>query len=125
MVFAWTLPMAARSKYSIDEQPHDYVPDFIIRLKTDPAVRLNLEIGDEGLRPVGRRETCGAERWIAAVNADGTYGQWRYALVKRVTDVGDALARSFAAARLPSTVVYEPKMSVIPKVAETPSSFRK
>ena len=50
------------------------------------------------------------------------YGQWRYALLKKVTDVGDALARSFAAAQLPSTVVYEPKTPVILKVAETPSS---
>ena len=102
---------------------HDYIPDFIIRLKTDPAVQLILET--KGYDPLEDVKRAAAERWSAAVNGDGTYGQWRYALVKKVTDVGDALARSFAAAQLPSTVVYEPTTPVILKVAETPSAFGK
>jgi type III restriction enzyme len=28
-----------------------------------------------------------AERWVAAVNAEGTYGKWRYAVAKKVADV--------------------------------------
>jgi len=28
-----------------------------------------------------------AERWVAAVNADRTYGQWRYAVAKKTTEV--------------------------------------
>jgi predicted RNase H-like HicB family nuclease len=32
-----------------------------------------------------------AERWVAAVNADGTYGKWRYAVAKKVSDVPDLL----------------------------------
>jgi hypothetical protein len=26
-----------------------------------------------------------ARRWVDAVNADGTYGQWRYVLVKKTS----------------------------------------
>jgi type III restriction enzyme len=29
-----------------------------------------------------------AERWVAAVNADGTYGRWAYAVAKKPTEVG-------------------------------------
>ena len=32
-----------------------------------------------------------AERWVDAVNADDTYGLWRYTLVKKTTDVRDAI----------------------------------
>ena len=28
-----------------------------------------------------------AERWINAVNADGTFGVWTYAIAKKVSDV--------------------------------------
>jgi type III restriction enzyme len=107
--------------YLHNGQMHDYIPDFIVRLKTDPTVHLILET--KGYDPLEEVKRAAAERWVAAVNADGTYGQWRYTLVKKVTDVGDALTRSLAASQQPSNVVYEPKTPVILKVAETPSSF--
>jgi hypothetical protein len=28
-----------------------------------------------------------AERWVAAVDADGTYGRWLYRLTKKTTEV--------------------------------------
>jgi hypothetical protein len=28
-----------------------------------------------------------AERWVAAVNADGTYGKWLYAICRKPEDV--------------------------------------
>jgi hypothetical protein len=33
-----------------------------------------------------------AERWVAGVNADGSYGPWRYALMKKMTDIESVLA---------------------------------
>jgi type III restriction enzyme len=74
---------------------HDYVPDFIIRMKTDPPVHLILET--KGYDPLEQVKRAAAERWVAAVNADATYGLWGYALVKRVTDVDAALATAVAA----------------------------
>ena len=51
--------------------------------------RTSVAVGYDPLEEVKR---AAAERWVAAVNADGTYGQLRYALVKKVTDTEAALA---------------------------------
>jgi hypothetical protein len=34
-----------------------------------------------------------AERWVAAVNADGSYGRSQYALAKNVSDVPGMLSQ--------------------------------
>ena len=77
--------------YLHNGQMHDYMPDFIIRLRTDPATHLILET--KGFDPLEEVKRAAAERWVAAVNADGTYGRWKYALVKRVTDIHEILTR--------------------------------
>jgi type III restriction enzyme len=58
---------------------HEYQPDFLVRL--DNGVTLVLETKG------GRNEKAGitaqaAERWVAAVNADGRYGERRYAICR-------------------------------------------
>ena len=88
--------------YLHNGQMHDYVPDFIIRLKTDPVVHLILET--KGYDPLEDVKRAAAERWVAAVNADRTYGQWRFALVKKVTDVEALLTTAVASAS--SVVTY-------------------
>jgi type III restriction enzyme len=72
--------------YLYNGQMHDYIPHFIIRLKTDPTVHLILETkgGYNSLEEVKRAP---AKRWVDAVNADGSHGQWRYVMVKKTTDV--------------------------------------
>ncbi len=77
--------------YLHNGQMHDYVPDFIIRLKTDPAVHLILEV--KGYDPLEEVKRAAAERWVAAVNAEGAYGQWAYTLVKKTTDVSDEITK--------------------------------
>jgi len=77
--------------YLHNGQMHDYVPDFIIRLKTDPPVHLILET--KGFDPLEGVKRAAAERWVSAVNAEGTYGTWQYALVRRPTEVGGVLLR--------------------------------
>ena len=75
--------------YLFNGQPHDYIPDFIIRLKGDAERYLILEtIGYDPLRDV---KTQAAHRWADAVNADGAFGQWSYAVVDRVGDVSGAI----------------------------------
>ena len=56
--------------YLHNGQLHDYVPDFIVRLKTDPPRHLILET--KGYDPLEEVKRAAAERWVAAVNADGT-----------------------------------------------------
>ena len=75
--------------YLHNGQMHDYVPDFIIRLKTDDERYLILETkGYDQLADVKKQA---AERWVAAVNADAGYGRWQYAIAFKPTDVGKAV----------------------------------
>jgi type III restriction enzyme len=75
--------------YLYNGQPHDYIPDFIIRLKTDPIVHLILETkGFDELREV---KAQAAQRWVNAVNADGAYGRWEYVVVYKVSDIAGSI----------------------------------
>lgn len=71
--------------YLHNGQMHDYMPDFIVRLKTDPLVHLILET--KGYDPLAEVKQAAAERWVSAVNADGRYGRWSYAIARKTTDV--------------------------------------
>jgi type III restriction enzyme len=71
---------------------HDYEPDFILRLKADPPLNVILETkGYDPLKDVKRQA---AERWTAAVNADGRHGRWQYQLIERISDVTAKLTAS-------------------------------
>jgi type III restriction enzyme len=69
--------------YLHNGQRHDYVPDFLIRLTTDPPRHLIQET--KGYDPWEDVKRAAAECWVAAVNADGTAGAWRYALAQQVS----------------------------------------
>lgn len=71
--------------YLHNGQMHDYVPDFLVHLKAEPASYLILET--KGYDPLEEVKRAAAERWVTTVNADGTYGKWRYAVAKKVSDV--------------------------------------
>ena len=58
------------------------MPDFIIRLKTEPPIHLILET--KGYDPLGDVKKGAAERWVSAVNSDGSYGKWAYQMVRQV-----------------------------------------
>jgi type III restriction enzyme len=76
--------------YLYNGQTHDYEPDFIVRLKSNPPLNLILETkGYDPLKDVKRQA---AERWVAAVNEDGRFGSWRYQLIEKVSDVPAKLA---------------------------------
>jgi type III restriction enzyme len=71
--------------YLHNGQMHDYVPDFIVRLAADPPVHLILET--KGYDPLEEIKRAAADRWVAALNADGTYGRWKYAVAKKVSEI--------------------------------------
>jgi type III restriction enzyme len=71
--------------YLHNGQMHDYEPDFIVRLKGETPLHVVLET--KGYDPVKDVKTQAAERWAAAVNADGRFGRWRYQLVDKISDV--------------------------------------
>lgn len=75
--------------YLHNGQPHDYVPDFIIRLKTEPVIHLILET--KGYDELAEIKTQAAQRWVSAVNADGTYGIWQFVMVREIGKVKECL----------------------------------
>jgi len=71
--------------YFDNGQPHEYVPDFLIRLKAPKLVTMVLEI--KGFDPKKEVKRAAAERWVAAVNAEGSFGFWLYDMVFKTSDV--------------------------------------
>jgi type III restriction enzyme len=77
--------------YLHNGQPHDYLPDFIVRLKGRKAVHVILEV--KGFDPLKEIKQQAAERWVAAVNAEGSFGAWRYAVAQHPSEVKTLLVR--------------------------------
>lgn len=71
--------------YLHNGQRHDYIPDFIIRLQG--ATRHHLILETKGYDPLKEIKAAAAQRWVNAVNADSTFGQWSYAVTEKMTDV--------------------------------------
>ena len=75
--------------YIHNGQPHDYVPDFIVRLNDGPALHLILET--KGFDELAEIKSAAAQRWTEAVNEDGCMGTWRYSIARRIEDVRNML----------------------------------
>jgi type III restriction enzyme len=75
--------------YLHNGQGHEYLPDFIIRIAGTPDTHLILET--KGFDDLAEVKAAAAERWIAAVNADGQFGTWRYAMARSVPQVRECL----------------------------------
>jgi type III restriction enzyme len=78
--------------YLHNGQPHDYLPDFIVRLLGPEPLHLVLEV--KGFDPLADVKAEAAARWVAAVNSDGRHGRWAFARVAQPTDVPGALERA-------------------------------
>jgi len=73
--------------YLHNGQQHSYIPDFIVRLTN--GVHLILEVkGHDDLEEI---KTQAAGRWVDAVNADGSFGEWRYEIVHAMGKVPEVL----------------------------------
>jgi type III restriction enzyme len=79
--------------YFHNGQPHDYIPDFIVKLrsKVEGGKSLNLILETKGFDVLEEVKVAAANRWVAAVNADGKFGTWRYAIAKKPTEVNSIL----------------------------------
>lgn len=63
--------------------------DFLVHLKKDKPLTLILEI--KGYDPLEDVKKAAAARWVAAVNAEGSYCAWTYAVAKKPTEVSAAI----------------------------------
>lgn len=92
--FAKNAGMGFSIPYLHNGEAHDYVPDFLVRLAAEGAPTLILET--KGYDPLKDVKIAAARRWVAAVNAEGSYGRWAYALITKPTDVGSAIESAIA-----------------------------
>jgi len=77
--------------YLHDGQPHDFVPDFIVRLERADEEYLILE--PKGWDPRAEIKKAAALRWVAAVNELGTYGRWHFEMARELGEVSPILDR--------------------------------
>jgi type III restriction enzyme len=82
--------------YYHNGETHDYVPDFIIRLKTDSEEYLILEV--KGYDELAEVKSQAAWRWVKAVNADGRFGRWFFAMPREPAAVKVEIGKAFEAA---------------------------
>jgi type III restriction enzyme len=81
--------------YFHNGQQHDYIPDFIVRMRAGARDGiLNLVLETKGYDPDEEIKAAAARRWVAAVNADGMYGKWDYAIVRKPGEVTGVLESS-------------------------------
>ena len=78
--------------YLHDGGLHNYVPDFIVRLEN--GVHLVLEPKGHDLLEDVKKQA--AERWVRAVNAEGSFGEWRYAVAHDMNEIPALLEESAA-----------------------------
>ena len=89
--------------YFHNNEPHEYEPDFIVRLANaqstgDDARTLRfLILETKGYDELKEIKQEAAIRWVNAVNADGTYGQWHYEMVFHAGEITTALRNAVAA----------------------------
>ena len=65
-------------------------PDCLVRLKDLLNTTVILET--KGLDPLAEVKASAAARWVSAVNAEGSYGMWRYEMARSVSSVGEKIA---------------------------------
>ena len=69
--------------YLYNGEAHEYVPDFIVRLKGG----LNGIVETKGFDELEDVKRAAALRWVDAVNADGNFGRWDYKVAKHPGEV--------------------------------------
>ena len=67
--------------YVHDGQDHEYYPDYLVRLRDEPGFTLILEVKGRP-DPLEEVKAEAARRWVAAVNAEGSFGRWAYDIAR-------------------------------------------
>jgi type III restriction enzyme len=78
--------------YLHNGEMHDYVPDFLVKVSSDPPTMLIIET--KGFDPLADVKRQAAERWTSAVTAEGSYGVWRYVMVKNPAEIRKVIDQS-------------------------------
>lgn len=78
--------------YLHNGQGHDFIPDFLIRFRDGR----HLILETKGHDPLAEVKVAAAQRWVAAVNAEGSFGEWDFAIAYNPNDVPKLLDEASA-----------------------------
>jgi predicted nucleotidyltransferase len=67
--------------YLHHDQSREYVPDFVARLRRGAREVGTLILETKDFDPLTHAKVSAAQRWVAAVNTEGSYGRWAYRIV--------------------------------------------
>jgi predicted nucleotidyltransferase len=100
IAFAKNAGLGFAIPYAHRGDTREYLPDFLVRLSLACREVGTLILETKGYDPAGAAKVAGAQRWVAAVNTEGSHGRWAFRLVSTPSDVPAALgsaARELAA----------------------------
>jgi type III restriction enzyme len=72
-------------------EQHEYVPDYLVRLQWEGKEVGTLILETKGHDPLREIKQAAAERWVKAVNNEGSFGLWAYCLVSNPSEVKTAV----------------------------------
>ena len=78
--------------YIDNGQTHEYLPYFVVLLTGDGEQYVIIET--KGCDPKEEVKRSAALRWVNAVNAEGSFGRWNYAVAKKPSDVVTILSNA-------------------------------
>ncbi len=66
--------------YTLNGQSRNYVPDFLVKLRTPDSspLTLVLEVSGEKLKEKTAKVETARDLWIPAVNSHGGFGKWAF-----------------------------------------------
>jgi type III restriction enzyme len=77
--------------YLNNGQDHDYYPDYLVRLRGgEQPFTLILEVKGRP-DPEEQVKAQAAHRWVVAVNGEGSFGRWGYAIVRDPKDTAETI----------------------------------
>lgn len=89
--------------YVDNGQGHEYYPDFLVCLAGEPRFTLIVELKGRP-DPLEQVKAAAAGRWVAAVNTEGSFGRWGYAILRDPRETAETveawLGEAAAAARV-------------------------
>jgi type III restriction enzyme len=77
--------------YTYQGVVHTYYPDFLLRLKTGDMLVLETKGRDDQQNQTKRKFL---DEWVRAVNSDGRFGKWKWAVSKNPADITGVLAKA-------------------------------
>ena len=107
--------------YMHNGEAHDFNPDFIVRLATAPIMHLILET--KGYDPLDEVKKAAAQRWVKAVNAEGSFGRWGFRMARNPNDVGQILATSSLEAWLGRLTSFYNSWNIAPRRPHRPANL--